>query len=309
MTTLLYSHPIFARHETPPGHPECAARSAAVDQALGEARFDDLIRREAPLANAEMVERVHSSRYRKALEELSPAEGLVRLDPDTSLGPSSLEAALRAAGAGCAAVDAIFAGEAANAFVAGRPPGHHAMPERAMGFCLFNTAAIAALHARAAHGAMRIAVADFDVHHGNGTEAAFWHDEHAFYASSHEYPQYPGTGRDSDRGAFGNICNAPLPTGTAGDGFRAVWGDRLLPSLEAFSPDFLVISAGFDGHRADPVGGHLLVEDDFAWVTREILGVAGRTCAGRVVSVLEGGYNLDALARSAAVHVTALMAA
>ena len=222
------------------------------------------------------------------------------------MGPSSLDAALRAAGGACAGVDAIYAGEADNAFIAARPPGHHAEPERAMGFCFFNSAAIAAVHART-HGAKRVAVLDFDVHHGNGTEAAFWHDENAFYASSHEWPQYPGTGRASDRGAFDNIANAPLAAGEDGDAFRRAWGERLLPALADFGPDFIVISAGFDAHAADPLGGLRLAEDDFVWATREIMGVARDKAGGRVISLLEGGYDLDALGRSAAAHVKALM--
>lgn len=271
MTTLLYSHPAFAAHEVPPGHVERRERYGAVEKALSAEEFSPLSRREAPRASSEAIERVHSIRYRALIEENAPAEGMVQFDPDTFMGPHSLDASLRGAGAGVAAVDAIFAGEAKNAFIASRPPGHHALPERAMGFCLFNNVAIAAVHARAAHGAKRVAVVDFDVHHGNGTEGAFWHDENAFFASSHEWPQYPGTGRATDRGAFGNIANAPLPTGTEGEAFRRVWGENLLPALSAFSPDFIVISAGFDAHRADPVGGLRLVEDDFAWVTREIL--------------------------------------
>ncbi|MEO1137141.1 MAG: histone deacetylase family protein, partial [Pseudomonadota bacterium] len=217
------------------------------------------------------------------------------------------DATLRAAGGACAAVDALYADDATNAFVAARPPGHHAEPERAMGFCLFNGAAIAALHARTAHDAKRVAVVDFDVHHGNGTEAAFWHDENAFYASSHEWPQYPGTGRASDHGAFDNIANAPLAGGEGATAFRRAWGENLLPALSNFSPDIIVISAGFDAHRADPLGGLQLTEDDFAWVTREIMGVARETAGGRVVSILEGGYDLPALAASAAAHVKALM--
>jgi len=307
MTTIVYTHSAFARHEVPERHPECAARCAAVEAALGGEEFAGLIRREAPLATPEMIERVHPKRYREAIETVA-RKGLVRLDPDTFMGPSSAQAALRAAGAGCAAVDAICAGEAGNAFVAARPPGHHAMPDRAMGFCLFNSAAIAALHARAVHGARRIAIVDFDVHHGNGVEAVCWHDENAFYASSHEYPQYPGTGRASDCGGFGNIHNAPLPTGSAGEAFRRVWGERLLPALSDFAPDFIAVCAGFDAHRADPVGGLLLVEDDFAWVTREILSLARGACAGRVVSFLEGGYDPAALGGSTAAHVKALMA-
>ncbi|MEQ8935678.1 MAG: histone deacetylase family protein, partial [Amphiplicatus sp.] len=195
------------------------------------------------------------------------------------------------------------------AFVAARPPGHHAEPARAMGFCLFNAAAVTALHARAAHGATRVAVVDFDVHHGNGTEAAFWHDENAFYASSHEWPQYPGTGRTSDRGASDNIVNAPLPTGTGGNAFRRAWGDTLLPALSDFDPDFLVISAGFDAHRADPLGGLQLTEDDFVWLTVALAAIARDKAEGRVVSLLEGGYDLAALGRSAAAHVKALMQA
>lgn len=309
MTTILYAHPSFGSHETPPGHPERAARYRAVEAALAGPDFDGLIRRPAPPASAEAIERVHGAAFRAAIEAAAPSAGLVGLDPDTTMGLTSLDAARRAAGAACAAVDAIFGGEASNAFVAARPPGHHAEPDRAMGFCLFNTAAIAAMHARAAHGAARVAVVDFDVHHGNGTELAFWHDENAFFASSHEWPQYPGSGRDSDRGAFGNIANAPLPGGTAGEAFRRIWGERLLPALSDFRPDVIVISAGFDAHRADPLGGLALVEADFAWVTREILGVARSACGGRVVSTLEGGYDLDALGRSVAAHVGVLMTA
>jgi len=307
MTTLLYEHSAFGAHETPAGHPERAGRYEAVAQALAGDRFAALVRRAAPRAERAAIERVHDGAYIAAIEQAAPQAGLVRLDPDTTMGPSSLDAALRAAGAGAAAVDAIYAGEAANAFVAARPPGHHAPPDRAMGFCIFNSAAITALHARAAHGAKRVAVVDFDVHHGNGTEAAFWDDEQAFYASSHEWPQYPGTGRASDRGAFDNIANAPLATGSGGEDFRRAWGDKLLPALSDFRPDFLVISAGFDAHRADPLGGLSLTEADFDWLTRELLAIAGACCNGRIVSLLEGGYDLTALGRSASAHVAALM--
>jgi len=307
MTTLLFEHEVFGEHETPAGHPESGARYVAAAHALAHDSFAALIRRTPPRASREAILRVHSDFYLDAIRDVAPADGMVRLDPDTTMGPHSLEAAERAAGGGVAAVDAIYAGEARNAFVLARPPGHHAPPARAMGFCLFNSAAITAMHARAAHGARRIAVIDFDVHHGNGTEEAFWHDEDAFYASSHEWPQYPGTGRASDRGAFDNIANAPLPTGATGDDFRRAWGERLLPALDAFGPDIVVISAGFDAHRADPVGGLRLGEADFAWVTREIMAVAKARCGGRVVSFLEGGYDLKALAASAAVHVAALM--
>lgn len=307
MTTLLFEHDSFAAHETPPGHPERAGRYDAVRGALAAERFTALVRRTAPRAELAAIKRAHDAAYVDAIIGVAPEGGMVRLDPDTTMGPHSLDAALRAAGAGVAAVDAIYAGEATNAFVAARPPGHHAPADRAMGFCLFNSAAVAAFHARAAHGARRVAVVDFDVHHGNGTEAIFWNDEDAFYASSHEWPQYPGTGRASDRGAYDNVANGPLATGESGDAFRRAWGERLLPALSDFRPDFLVISAGFDAHRADPLGGLALIEADFDWVTRELLGVARTVCGGRVVSLLEGGYDLAALGRSAAAHVAALM--
>jgi len=307
MTTLLYTHDAFVAHETPPGHPERAERYAAATNALAAERFAALERRTAPQASRDALARVHRPAFVEAIFAAAPADGMVRLDPDTAMGPHSLDAALRAAGGAIDAVDAVFKGDARNAFVLARPPGHHAPPDRAMGFCLFNTAAIAAMHARAAHGAKRIAVVDFDVHHGNGTEAAFWHDENAFYASSHEWPQYPGTGRAADRGAFDNIVNAPLASGSDGDDFRRAWGERILPALSAFSPEILVVSAGFDAHRADPLGGLQLTEADFDWVTRELLGVARSACGGRIVSVLEGGYDLVALAASVATHVAALM--
>ena len=308
MTTILYSHPVFQRHEVPPGHVEHAGRYEAVDRALQAPGFEALDRRAPPLVAKVDIERVHPERFRQAVEEAAPDTGLAQFDADTFMGPSSLEAAMRAAGGAVAAVDALFAGEAQNAFVAARPPGHHAEPERAMGFCFFNNAAIAANHAHSL-GAERVAVVDFDVHHGNGTEAAFWHDENAFFASSHEWPQYPGTGRESDRGAFDNICNAPLATGDSGEAFRRVWGERLLPALSDFGPNFIVISAGFDAHAADPLGGLNLVEDDFVWATKEIAAIARDKAESRVISVLEGGYDLPALRSSAAAHVKALMTA
>ncbi|MCB2112753.1 MAG: histone deacetylase family protein [Parvularculaceae bacterium] len=309
MTTLLFEHDAFGAHETPAGHPERAERYHAASAALKAEPFAALVRRAPPRAPRETLIRAHRSAYVEAIFDIAPEAGLVRLDPDTAMGPHSLDAALRAAGGAVAAVNAVCDGEADNAFVLSRPPGHHAPPERAMGFCLFNSAAIAAFHARAAHGLKKIAVVDFDVHHGNGTEEIFWHDESAFFASSHEWPQYPGTGRASDRGAFDNIVNAPLATGASGDEFRRAWGERLLPALDAFAPELIVVSAGFDAHRADPVGGLNLVEADFDWVTREIMGVARSHAAGRVVSVLEGGYDIAALARSVAGHVGCLMRA
>ena len=307
MTTLLYTHASFGAHEVPPGHVEHSGRYAAVEKMLRHEDFASLDRRVPPRASAEQVERVHSMRFRELVEENSPSEGLAQFDADTFAGPHSIDASLRAAGGACAAVDALYKGEAKNAFIAARPPGHHAEPERAMGFCFFNGAAIAAQHARAVHNAKRVAVVDFDVHHGNGTEAAFWHDENAFYASSHEWPQYPGTGRASDRGAFDNIANAPIPGGEGGSAFRRAWGEILLSALSDFGPDLIIISAGFDAHAADPLGGLKLTEDDFSWVTAEILAVADDKAGSRVVSILEGGYDLKALAASAAAHVKVLM--
>lgn len=309
MTTLLYEHAAFGRHETPPGHPERAGRYAAAAKALAAERFASLVRREPPKASRAALERIHTAEFIDAIVGAAPDEGMIRLDPDTTMGPHSLEAALRAAGGAVDAVDAIYMGEAKNAFVLARPPGHHAPPDRAMGFCLFNSAAVAAMHARAAHGATRVAVVDFDVHHGNGTEAAFWHDESAFYASSHEWPQFPGTGRATDRGAFDNIVNAPLASGSGAEAFRRAWGERILPALGDFAPSIIIVSAGFDAHRADPLGGLRLVEADFEWATREILAVAKASAGGRVVSLLEGGYDLAALASSVAVHVATLMEA
>jgi len=309
MTTLLFEHEAFGEHETPRGHPERAERYHAASAALKAEEFDALNRRSAPPATRDALLLAHRETYLDMMIEISPKEGFLRLDPDTVISPATLEAAMRGAGGAVAAVDAVCAREARNAFVLSRPPGHHAPPARAMGFCLFNSAAIAAYHARAAHGLNRVAVVDFDVHHGNGTEEIFWHDENAFYASSHEWPQYPGTGRASDRGAFENIANAPLATGSSGDDFRRAWGEKLLPALDAFAPELIVISAGFDAHRADPVGGLQLVEADFDWVTREIMAIANARASGRLVSILEGGYNIAALANSVAGHVGCLMSA
>jgi acetoin utilization deacetylase AcuC-like enzyme len=236
-----------------------------------------------------------------------PSQG-VALDGDTIMSEGSAEAALRAAGGACAAVDAVMAGEVGAAFAAVRPPGHHAEPARAMGFCLFNNVAVAALHARARWGLRRVAVVDFDVHHGNGTQAMFWDDADLFFASSHQSPCYPGTGRVGETGVAGNVVNAPLPPGTDGAGFRAAWSGRILPALEGFAPELLIVSAGFDAHRADPLANLNLSETDFAWVTGELVAVADRVAGGRIVSCLEGGYDLAALAASAAAHLKVLMA-
>jgi acetoin utilization deacetylase AcuC-like enzyme len=309
MATLLISHAACLDHDMGPYHPERPDRLRAVMDALEAPEFADLRREEAPDATVDQLARPHPRPYVEAILAIRPDLGeLVQLDGDTSMGAGSAEAALRAAGGACAGVDAVMGGQAANAFVAVRPPGHHAEPQRPMGFCLFNNVAVAALHARARWGISRVAVVDFDVHHGNGTQAMFWDDADLFYASSHQSPCYPGTGDAFERGAANNVVNAPLSPRSDGAAFRAAWADTILPALDAFAPELLIISAGFDAHRADPLAQLRVETEDFAWLTRALLAVANRRCGGRVVSVLEGGYDLDALAESAAAHVRVLMA-
>lgn len=308
MNTLLFTHKACIEHDPGTHHPECPARLRAVLNALEAEEFQSLDRREAPRAEIDQIARVHDRGYVHAVLDAIPTEGRRALDGDTHVSPGSGEAALRAAGAACAAVDAVAAGEARNAFCAVRPPGHHAEQATAMGFCLFNNVAVAALHARAAHGLKRAAVIDFDVHHGNGTQAMFWNDAALFYASTHQSPLYPGTGSLRERGNFGNIVNAPLAPMSGSEEFRSAMAEAVLPALRAFEPDIVFISAGFDAHRADPLAMLNLENDDYAWATAELMAVADEYCGGRVVSTLEGGYDLNALAASAAAHVRALMA-
>lgn len=307
MTVLLFSHRACLHHEPGPEHPECPDRLRAVLRALEAEEFAHLIRDEAPPATVEQLTRVHPAAYVQAILDIRPEpDESVALDADTVMSWGSAEAALRAAGAGVAGVDAVCRGEVRRVFCAVRPPGHHAEPSRPMGFCVFANAAIAARHAQAAHGLTRVAVVDFDVHHGNGTQACLEHDPTLFFASSHQSPCYPGTGAPEEVGV-GNVHNAILPPGADGAAFRAAWRDLLLPALEAFGPELVVISAGFDAHARDPLAQLRVREADFAWLTAEICAVADRSCGGRVVSLLEGGYDLDALASSAAAHVRALM--
>jgi acetoin utilization deacetylase AcuC-like enzyme len=308
MTTLLYTHPDCQAHDPGEHHPESPDRLRAVLAALAAEEFAGLERREAPRAALDAVALVHDRGYVDALLDAVPASGHAALDPDTVLSPRSGEAALRAAGAVCAAVDAVIAGEARNAFCAVRPPGHHAEPDRAMGFCLFNSVAIGARHALGHSGIERVAVIDFDVHHGNGTQAMFESDADLFYASTHQSPLYPGTGASSETGV-GNIVNAPLRPNSGSPEFRYAFGNIILPALADFRPDFLIVSAGFDAHRRDPLAQLNLTEDDYDWVTRQLTGLAERLCGSRLVSSLEGGYDLQALGASAAAHVRALMAA
>ncbi len=309
MATLLVHHPVFAEHIVPPGHPERPARLSAIHAALDDPAFAGLRRELAPLGDTAVAEAVHPGAYVEAIRQSIPEAGhLRRIDSDTVMAPKSFEAALRAIGAACYAVDAVVAGAAANAFCAIRPPGHHAEPDRAMGFCLFNTAAAAARYAQRKHGAARVAIVDWDVHHGNGTQAIFWHDPSVLYASTHQMPLYPGTGAMSETGV-GNIVNAPLAPADGGTEFREAFEERLLPALEAWCPDLIIISAGFDAHFRDPLAEINLVEDDFAWATEALMAIADRHSGGRIVSLLEGGYDLTGLSTSVAAHVAALMAA
>ncbi|HEX4634799.1 MAG TPA: histone deacetylase family protein [Rhizomicrobium sp.] len=306
MATLFITHPDCIAHDPGAGHPECPARLSAVLKALDEPQFRTLLRREAPLGRKSDAARVHGERFVEAVLASVPQSGRTALDPDTILSKASGQAALRAIGAITSAVDAVVAGEADNAFCAVRPPGHHAEPDRPMGFCLFNTVAIAARHAQAVRGLGRIAIVDFDVHHGNGTQAVAESDPTLFFASSHQFPLYPGTGAADETG-LGNVVNAPLPAGTDGTGFRRAFETRILPALDAFAPELVLVSAGFDAHRADPLAGLDLEEPDFGWVTARLQEAARRHAQGRMVSVLEGGYDLRALAGSVTAHVEALM--
>jgi acetoin utilization deacetylase AcuC-like enzyme len=307
MSTLLIAHPACLNHLMPPGHPERPDRLRAIERALEAEKFSDLAREQAPMAELETVALAHPMEYVEAIREASPKEGMVALDGDTSMSSGSLEAALRAAGGAVLAVDEVVAKTAANAFVATRPPGHHAETARPMGFCLFNNVAVAARHAQKKHGLGRVAIMDFDVHHGNGTQDIFWKDPTVMYCSTHQMPLYPGTGAKSERGEHDNIVNAPLRAGDGGEQFRAALETTILPRIEAFGPDLVIISSGFDAHIRDPLASLNFVEDDFAWATRKLMELADRKADGRVVSVLEGGYDLQGLAGSVAAHVTALM--
>jgi acetoin utilization deacetylase AcuC-like enzyme len=306
VSVALFSHPSGLAHDTGPDHPECADRLRAVGQALEHPDFVPLLRELAPVAPVEALLAAHTQAHVDAVLAL-PRDVTSYIDGDTVFGPGSLEAALRAAGGAIAAVDAVMEGWAKAAFAAMRPPGHHAEAARAMGFCVFNNAAVAAYHARARWGLRRVAVVDFDVHHGNGTQDIFWNDPDLFYASSHQFPCYPGTGRADETGIANNIVNAPLPPGAGSEAFRAAWADKIIPALAGFRPELLIISAGFDAHAADPLAQLRLREADFTWITEALLAVADEYCPGRVVSLLEGGYDLNALAHSAAAHVRALM--
>jgi len=307
--TLFFSHPSGLAHDMGGGHPECPGRLRAIESVLEDPKFNKLERREATAATHEVVLRAHPQSYLTALEQASPKTGLAALDSDTVMCPATLDAALHSAGAAVAAVDSVMSGEADTAFVATRPPGHHAGVETPMGFCFLNNVAIAARHARAVHEAERVAIVDFDVHHGNGTQEIFWGEKDVLFCSTHQFPYYPGTGGRNETGEHGGIVNAPLFAGATGDAFAEAFADVILPRLRAFKPDFILISAGFDAHRDDPLGGLRLVERDFSEITKRLMEIADRFCKGRIASLLEGGYDLSALGLSAGAHIEALMGA
>jgi acetoin utilization deacetylase AcuC-like enzyme len=309
MTTLLLTHRASLDHLTPPGHPERPDRIRAVDQVLGESRFDKLVRQEAPKGTLDLVKLCHDEHYVEELRRIAPDKGMIYLDGDTSMSPGTWEAVMRGVGGAVAATDAVMSGKADNAFVAMRPPGHHAETNRPMGFCMFDHAAIAARHAQRKYGIARAAVVDFDVHHGNGTQEIFWADPTMMYCSTHQMPLFPGTGASGERGEHDTIVNAPLAPNDGAAKFRSAFENLILPQLQKFAPEFIVISAGFDAHRRDPLANINLDAEDFGWVTRKLMDVASASADGRVVSVLEGGYDLQGLKESVAAHVTALLGA
>jgi len=309
VSTLYLCHTSALDHQTPPGHPERPDRIRAIERILEHERFAPLHREQAPMGTPQMAALAHPQAYVDAIAEVAPKEGMVAIDADTTMSPGTYEAAMRGVGAAVQGVDEVMTGKVKNAFSAMRPPGHHAERTRAMGFCFYNNAAIAARHAQKAHGAERVAIMDWDVHHGNGSQDIFWSDPSVMYASTHQMPLYPGTGAVSERGDHGTIVNAPLSPGDGSEIFREALETVVLPRLAAFGPDLIVISAGFDAHWRDPLANLNLTEADFGWATVKLMELAEKRCQGRIVSVLEGGYNLEGLSRSVAAHVTALMGA
>ncbi|MEQ1403456.1 histone deacetylase family protein [Neorhizobium sp. Rsf11] len=308
MTTRLYEHQIFLEHRTPEGHPERADRLRSLAIALQHPNFDRLDHREAPQANEDAVLLAHPEEYLRAVMREIPEEDIIRqIEADTYVSPKSLQAALTAIGGAMAAVDDVMSDKVDNAFVAARPPGHHAEKDKAMGFCLFNNAAIAARHAQRTHGVERVAIVDWDVHHGNGTQDIFWNDPSVLFCSTHQMPLYPGTGAVDETGEKNNVVNAPLSPNNGSEHFRDAFKSRVLPALENFRPDFIIISAGFDAHHRDPLAQINLVGDDFDWATGRVMEIAGKYANNRVVSLLEGGYDLEGLAESAGMHIMRLM--
>jgi acetoin utilization deacetylase AcuC-like enzyme len=309
MPTLLLTHATAATHAVPEGHPERPDRIRAVTDVLRTQAFEGLLREECRPGDLALAKLAHDPAYVERIAAMRPEQGFAAIDGDTFVSAGTVSTLLHTLGGAARAVDAVFAGEAGNVFLAMRPPGHHAEKDRAMGFCFFNQAAVAARHARERHGAERVAIMDFDVHHGNGTQDIFWDDPAVMYASTHEMPLYPGTGAASERGVHGTIVNAPLRSGADGEAFREAMREAVLPRIDAFRPDLVIISAGFDAHHRDPLASLRFVAEDFAFATRELCAIARRHAGGRVVSVLEGGYDLIGLTESTAAHVRALMEA
>ena len=309
MATRLYEHPIFLEHITPPGHPERPDRLRSLNIALEHPNFERLERKEAPQANEDAVLLAHPEEHLLAIMRQIPEEDgeINRVEADTYVSQKSLQAALTGIGAAMAAVDDVFTGAADNVFVAARPPGHHAETAKAMGFCLFNNVAIAARHAQKAHGAERVAIIDWDVHHGNGTQDIFWNDTSVLFCSTHQMPLYPWSGDKNETGVKNNIVNAPLSPNTGSEYFREAFKSRVLPAIADFSPDLILISAGFDAHHRDPLAQINLVGEDFDWATGRLLEMADKYTSNRVVSLLEGGYDLEGLAESAAMHILRMM--
>lgn len=307
MTTALITHSDCLNHVTPDGHPEQVARLQAVLEVLDGPRFDGLIRHDAPLASKAQILSVHPEEYYERVRASEPASGWQMLDADTHMCKGSFHAGLRAAGANVMAVDLVMAGDVDNAFCAIRPPGHHTETAKSMGFCLFGSVVVGVKHALDHHGLSRVAIVDFDVHHGNGTQDLVWHDDRIFFSSTHQMPLYPGTGAAHETGAFGNVLNIPFAPNADGADLRDAYERVVLPALHAHKPEMIFISAGFDAHFADPLANLNFNEEDFAWATKQLKAAANTLCQGRLVSTLEGGYDLDALAASTAAHVEVLM--
>jgi acetoin utilization deacetylase AcuC-like enzyme len=307
MSTLLITHPACLEHLTPLGHPERPDRLRAIERALEAEKFQTLARVQAPIAPIEVIALCHPMDYITAVREAGPKEGLIHLDADTAMSPGTFEAALRAAGGAIHAVDEVLTNKAANAFIATRPPGHHAETARPMGFCLFDNAAIAARYAQRHYGIASAAIVDFDVHHGNGSQEIFWSDKTVMYCSTHQMPLFPGTGAVGETGEHNTVVNAPLRPGDGAEAFRSAFESRILPRLAEFKPELVIISAGFDAHMRDPLANINLAEADFVWATQKIMDIADRFAGGRIISLLEGGYDLQALGNSVAAHVATLM--
>ncbi|AUX75488.1 MULTISPECIES: histone deacetylase family protein [Sinorhizobium] len=307
MTTHLYENALFQEHKVPEGHPERPDRLRALNLALEHPNFAPLTRIEASKGSEDLVLLAHSEEHLRSITRAMPDEDINQIEADTYASPSSFVAALTGIGGAVAAIDAVFAGEADNAFVAARPPGHHAEKNKAMGFCFFNTIAIAARHAQKAHGVERVAIVDWDVHHGNGTQDIFWNDPSVLFCSTHQMPLYPGTGAKEETGVKHNIVNAPLSPNSGSEHFRDAFRSRVLAALDNFRPDLVLISAGFDAHYRDPLAQINLVAEDFDWATGRLMEAAGRSAGNRVVSMLEGGYDLQGLAESAGMHILRLM--